>query len=111
MRSLIAIQCGENDVFRATVKHGDSQKEKALSQFGELFFLVPKGDFTVKIKSDEKNIENCNVGIWGIGYNKTAEPGYPIDVECDFNNAVSSSSVLKPIVALVSGAMALLNLV
>lgn len=109
MRSLIAIQCGENDIFRASVRTSDSKK-KSYSQFGELFFMVPKGNFSVKIKSDEEVIKNCNIDILGIGYNKTAEPGYPIDVECKFENKISSSTILKPIVAFVTGAVALLNL-
>lgn len=107
--ALFTIDCGEDSDFRAYVTtETDLDGSKIKSDFGGITFVVPNANEKFNIFLKAKKDAECELSAFGVGVNKTAKEGFPLDLNC--KHSTSSGSHLSIAKALVGAIITLLAL-
>lgn len=105
--ALFTIDCGEDSDFRAYVTtETDLDGAKIKSDFGGITFVVPNANEKFNIFLKAKKDAECELSAFGVGVNKTAKEGFPLELNCP----PSSGSHLSIAKALVGAIITLLAL-
>ena len=109
--ALISVICDSPSVFKAYISYNDNDNDTIKSNNCEISFLIPNNkNFSLSLKSKQED-NNCNLGVLGLGINKTSQEAFPMELTCVSSESISAGNIISPVVkSLASIALMLLGL-